>query len=434
MKALKKDTRQLDLFASLEAQADDILALSQIMDAQEQIHKQTDDALAKLPSSGALDAQSRDELDWARCIRASGATKDDIAKCVKSPKVLKALDAVESVLGPGSKPKKQVVEEEFGDSGFGEEKEDAPDGAPRASYGRSTSKKKDSDSNLGATSTTLYLAALRGSKFDPPTAEEEAELGRRIRAGDRGAREELINRNMRLMVSIARRYIKTGRPFDDLIQAGSEGLLVAVDKFDPSIARFSTMATPWIRQRIQLGVAADATMPIPTHLPGYEKKLRAMAQEAKTPEEKRNLELKADKAAKELASRRRMTLSLDSPSLDGDDEEGANALMSLMEAEMPSIEERFQITQIVEKIIYFAHKLGNERARDIFMMRIGFHPSNLGSPVTLADVSDVFNLSRERVRQIYTEAAQEIATAMEYWAKGPENLPEGLRKAIMNPG
>ena len=117
-----------------------------------------------------------------------------------------------------------------------------------------------------------YLERVGRKKLLAP--EEEIDLGRRVRAGDETARIELIERNLRLVVSVAKRYSGMGLPFEDLIQEGNIGLMKAVEKFDPERGyRFSIYATWWIRQAIGRAVADKGrTIRLPVH--AYEKLAR----------------------------------------------------------------------------------------------------------------------------------------------------------------
>ena len=108
------------------------------------------------------------------------------------------------------------------------------------------------------------------------TYEEEVELSRRAKVGDRRARQRLIEKNLRLVVSVAKKYRGVGLPFEDLIQEGNIGLMKAIDKYDPERGfRFSTYATWWIRQAVQRAVADKGrTIRVPVHMG---EKIRKMA-------------------------------------------------------------------------------------------------------------------------------------------------------------
>jgi RNA polymerase primary sigma factor len=115
--------------------------------------------------------------------------------------------------------------------------------------------KSPSPQNLGDTDPlTAYLIRISRRSF--LACEEETELSRRARAGDEGARRELVERNLRLVIPVAKRYRGCGLPFEDLIQEGNIGLMKAFERFDPERGcKFSTYATWWIRQTVQNAVA-----------------------------------------------------------------------------------------------------------------------------------------------------------------------------------
>jgi DNA-directed RNA polymerase sigma subunit (sigma70/sigma32) len=133
-----------------------------------------------------------------------------------------------------------------------------------------------------------------------------------------------------------------------------------------------------------------------------------------------------------MEARRHGTISLDAPA--GSDEDGATTLMSMLAAEELSHEERMENQRIVKKIVELAGRLGDPRLTRIFLLRAGLHPDFPGESLSLSEISEEVHYSRERVRQLYNEAAEDIATAMEFWAKGPDNLPPGFRRALLSPG
>lgn len=306
--------------------------------------------------------------------------------------------------------------------------------ARRASKERPAAAKSSAEDTSRASSTTRMLVSLRRARHDPLTPEREAELGRRSLAGDMAARNELVERNMRYMAGMARGFLKTGRPLDDLFQAGAEGLMTAAEKFDPAKGRFTTIATWWIRQRIQRSVHADSNMPVPAYLPYEEAKLLRQAEAATSDEEREKLRARAEVAAKRLEARRKQSVSLDQPTGGAEEDEGSN-LMSMMEAEEAGQDERLERMRLVSKLVELANDLGESqpRERTIFLMRLGMHPDYLGEGLALGEIADAVNLSRERVRQLYLDAATKIADAVEDWAQGAENLPAGFRKGLMSP-
>lgn len=409
---------QLDLFALLDAEPEDVPTLvalaDQGQDAADAVLAENAELVAALEDGG------RDHLGFAHFMQAANVPMDDVRDILG--KVTEDADAVMEALSmPGEQDGEELEDGEAQD-------EKAPAARRR---GRKARTPGDDDTSA-ADSSALFRRSLRGPRHAPPTPEHEAELGRRIRAGDIAARNELVDRNMRMVVSIAARYLKTGRPFDDIIQAGAEGLMTAADKFDPSIARFTTVATWWVKQHIQRAIRADATMPMPNYLPYEETKLLRKADEATSPEEKGRLLKRARAAAEQVESRRAAPVSLDAKSTT-DEGDGRSAMDELMHEGMGP-EEQMERVQLIEKLRECAEGLSDSRARGIFMMRVGLHPDHPGNCCTLAEAATVYDLSRERVRQIYTQAAAEVANAMEVWAKGAQNLPTGFRKGLMVAG
>lgn len=302
--------------------------------------------------------------------------------------------------------------------------EDAADQEPAARF--------EAGDSAGADSTTLYLAQFSRGRSAPCTPEREAELGRRAMAGDIQARNELVERNMRFMVSMARKYIGTGRSFDDLLQAGSEGLMTAADKFDPSKGRFTTIAAWWIRQSLQRFVHKDDHMPFPGHWYGEAARLERLAEAAPSDEGKASLRKLSRQAAERLDSAKKNRVTSLNQTV-GSEEDGTTELMSLVASEDVGQEERLAQHQMVRQLLEQARRLRDDRASEIFLLRLGMHEDCLGDAMTLGELAERFDMSKEGVRQIYISAATDIATAMELWAKGAENLPAGFREGLINP-
>jgi RNA polymerase sigma factor (sigma-70 family) len=430
--------------------ADDPVAVVSASEVADAVLAETDAVLKGNPALAvAVDATDRGALDFARFMHAAQTPAADVRAALESgvtapesvEAVMAQLDVVEEALATTTKrrvaratPRRSIappVEEQedsevvsgeaFDDIELAAEEDDLPEPAPATdmSVGDST----------GADSTALYLASLRRTRHDPPTPEHEAELGRRIKAGDEKAVEELTYRNLRYVVTCARRFLNTGRDFNDIIQAGNVGLMTAVRKFDHERGRFTTLAKWWIDQSIQRSVEADAAMPIPAYLPHAEKGLRAQAAEAATEEERDHLLSRAVIAGKRLAARKAPPVSLNTVR-SGDDESEGSTLMDTLMAEDPSHAEVMERQQLIVQMRNYAERLGDERSRNIFLMRTGLHPDFPGDSRTLAELATMFDCTRERIRQIYAVAATDIADAMMYWAKGEENLPTGFRMGL----
>jgi RNA polymerase primary sigma factor len=239
------------------------------------------------------------------------------------------------------------------------------------------------------------------------THAEEIELSNRAKAGDKRARQKLIEKNLRLVVSVAKKYRGYGLPFEDLIQEGNIGLMKAVEKFDPEKGfRFSTYATWWIRQAVQRAVADKGrTIRVPVHMTEKIRKVsRAISELA--------VEFEREPTEEEVAKRLgwdqdevRLTMSAmsDATSLDQpvSSEETASQLGDFIEDERVSdtpdtVMREMETTQLKEAIERLP-----DRARYVLVRRYGLDDRE---PATLAELGDELDISRERVRQLQREA------------------------------
>ncbi len=260
-------------------------------------------------------------------------------------------------------------------------------------------------------SVRLYLREI--GKIPLLNSEEELELAKRVVAGDKKAKDKMAEANMRLVVSIAKRYSGRGLDFLDLIQEGNTGLLRAVEKFDPDKGfKFSTYATWWIRQAITRAIADQArTIRIPVHMVETINKLlrtqRRMTQELNrepTIEELAN-ELEMEPAKVEYVMKIKQDItSLDAGvGRDGDDEE--SVLGDFIEDSESATPEESATSQLLKEQVQSVLSTLSDREQKIVKMRFGLEG---GKSHTLEEVGREFAVTRERIRQIEAKALAKL--------------------------
>jgi RNA polymerase primary sigma factor len=260
---------------------------------------------------------------------------------------------------------------------------------------------------------TQYLGKIRGGRL--LDAAEERELSRRAHEDDEEARKHLIESNLRLVISIAKKYRGRGVSFEDLIQEGNAGLIKAVERFDPSLGnRFSTYATWWIRQAVTRAVADHArTVRLPAHVVDSLFRLRRAENEL-------SIELGRDATEEELSARleiktgevrRLREISQPISSINariGAAAEDGSEMGDLLPDERSEDEYvRVELGQW-EGTLHEAVRSLPEREARILEMRHGLDGSN--KIRTLREVSEVLGISQERARQVEIKALRTIRT------------------------
>lgn len=242
------------------------------------------------------------------------------------------------------------------------------------------------------------------------SGDEEVALAKRIEAGDQEAKDELTNANLRLVVSIAKRYVGRGMSFLDLIQEGNMGLMKAVDKFDYRLGfKFSTYATWWIRQAITRAIADQArTIRIPVHMVETINKLiriqRQLLQDLgrdPVPEEigaEMNL---PTKKVREILKIAQEPVSLETPIGEEDD----SHLGDFIEDKDATSPEQHAASEMLKTQLAEVLDTLTDREENVLRLRFGLDDDN---PRTLEEVGRVFGVTRERIRQIEAKALRKL--------------------------
>ncbi len=265
------------------------------------------------------------------------------------------------------------------------------------------------DDDVADDSVRLYLREI--GKIPLLNAEEELALAQRVVAGEKEAKDQMAEANMRLVVSIAKRYVGRGLDLLDLIQEGNTGLLRAVEKFDPDKGfKFSTYATWWIRQAITRAIADQArTIRIPVHMVETINKLlrtqrrltQELNREPSNEEIAKEMEIDVDKVE------HIMKIKQDISSLDASirDDEEDSVLADFIEDEDTVSPEESATGQLLKEQVKDMLSALTEREQKILKLRFGLED---GKSHTLEEVGQEFSVTRERIRQIEAKALAKL--------------------------
>ncbi|MFL5912278.1 MAG: sigma-70 family RNA polymerase sigma factor [Gaiellaceae bacterium] len=277
------------------------------------------------------------------------------------------------------------------------------------------------DDVAAMTTDSLQLFLNEAGRYPLLTAAEEVELAKKIESGDQQAKDKMINSNLRLVVSIAKKYQGHGLSLLDLIQEGIIGLIRAAEKFDWRRGyKFSTYATWWIRQAVQRGVANKSrTIRIPVHIVEREQKIaraeRELTLQLERPPTDEEVAEKAGLALKHVREVRhaaRTVASLDKP-LGG---ESDTAFGELVAHDSGDVEEEV-VLGLSEQTLRGAIDKLPEREKQVIKLRYGMDGDP--DPKSLEQIGRVMGITRERVRQIELQALQRLAGQREIAALSP---------------
>ena len=266
----------------------------------------------------------------------------------------------------------------------------------------------------GATTDALQLFLNEAGRYPLLTAEQEVELAKRIERGEKEAKDLMVNSNLRLVVSIAKKYQGHGLSLLDLIQEGIIGLIRAVEKFDWRRGfKFSTYATWWVRQAVQRGVANKSrTIRIPVHIVERETKIsraeRELTAKLGRPPTEEEVAKKAKlplKQVREVRQAARAVTSLDKPI----GSEGDSAFGDLFGDERAEFEEEVHVN-LAEQALHKAIEGLSEREQEVLTLRYGLGEQE---PKSLETIGQHLGITRERVRQIEAQALERLAVNRE---------------------
>ncbi len=254
----------------------------------------------------------------------------------------------------------------------------------------------------------MYLKEI--GRISLLTSEEELELSERVTKGEQEAKNRLAEANLRLVVSIAKRYVGRKLSFLDLIQEGNMGLMKAVEKFDSTKGfKFSTYATWWIRQAITRAIADQAkTIRIPVHMVETINKLKRFQRQL-------TLELNREPTIEELAEKIELTpdkvreiikidvdpISLEKPTREDED----STVADFIKDESTLSPEEYAINEVLKDIISDALNTLTDREKQVLKLRFGLED---GTSRTLEEVGNIFGVTRERIRQIEAKALRKL--------------------------
>jgi RNA polymerase primary sigma factor len=266
-----------------------------------------------------------------------------------------------------------------------------------------------------ATTDSLQLFLNEAGRYALLTAAQEVELAKAIERGDQRAKDMLINSNLRLVVSIAKKYQGHGLTLLDLIQEGIIGLIRAAEKFDWRKGfKFSTYATWWIRQAVQRGVANKArVIRIPVHIVEREQKISraerdlvAKLERAPTDDEIAQRSKLPVKQVREVRTAARAVASLDKPV--GEDDSATFG--DLFASPDKSPEEQVEV-ELTERALHNAVSELSEREQQILKLRYALEGD--AEPKSLEEIGRILGITRERVRQLEAEALRRLAERRE---------------------
>jgi RNA polymerase primary sigma factor len=337
-------------------------------------------------------AQKRDYLETLKSIQEKRGyvTPDELLSLYPEPE--KNIEAIESVLRQGIdvaelKMKPAVREEE-----------QVPDNI-----------EIDQIRGIGVDDTVrMYLREI--GKFPLLTPEQEVTLAKGVKAGDIRSKHKLVNSNLRLVVSIAKKYTGRGMLFLDLVQEGNLGLIRAVEKFDHRKGfKFSTYATWWIRQAITRSIADQArTIRIPVHMVETINRLRKTSRLLLQRLGRRPTEEEIAKRAKmsvakvrEIVKVSQVPLSLETPVGDED----SSRLGDFVEDQAVQPPDEVVMHGLLREDLEEVMRSLTDREKTVLKLRFGLDD---GHPRTLEEVGKVFNVTRERIRQIEAKALRKL--------------------------